>query len=481
MEEVGRGRVKIPYAKFSIDKLVDLDQLVCASYAKSGVNYYCPDCNAVLRKRISHKGVHHFFHLGADDGCGGVETTLHLLAKKVLEIEKAIWLPNPSLYYHFINPVETEEGFESLESGNPLVTELNKVLSASNQSPAYTPAPQSEIKDTLELKAFLDGKGLSLGRVSARIPYEKCEIANVRVEKGLGDIRPDIIATIAGRDHLIEVANTHFVDDKKAEKIKSLNLPCVEVDLSGVSDVTYEGVRRLITQPNHATKWIHFPPVDSVLSELKESKREADDQFIRVAIKEKRREQVRKRQLEKQEKEKEKAVKQAQENQWVIDTQTRVLKKAIERRNQESEAKGLPRMRSKYGLEQLSGLEGLLKAIKVRDTRIAALGVDDLLVKRMVYSEDWNRLEDCGELLMPSPPSLKHLFESWRLAEEYSQRKEVFIQRMEEEKNKGSGGCMNCPRCRRPSFQFFTVRPGELYVRRCAVKACGHQEWYSLN
>ncbi len=50
----------------------------------------------------------------------------------------------------------------------------------------------------------------------------------------MGEIVPDLIATVNGRDIFIEVFVTHVVDAEKLSVTKELGVPCIEIDLSSV-------------------------------------------------------------------------------------------------------------------------------------------------------------------------------------------------------------------------------------------------------
>lgn len=229
------GNIKIPYAKLSSFSVEDVEQLIHASNASNGTNYYCPDCNGVLRKRTSQRGTPHFYHLDSDYGCssGGLETTLHLLAKKVLEREQKVWIPDANVYFQYLNPFKNKEGvYQEIDSqDHPYAQEINSILNDMRLGPLYVPTLQPFGDTPIQLKRVMSENGLSFGCLKIPIKHGVCAISNVRVEKGLKTIKPDIIATVGGRDYLIEVANTHFVDDEKKRKIQQLNMPCVEIDL----------------------------------------------------------------------------------------------------------------------------------------------------------------------------------------------------------------------------------------------------------
>jgi hypothetical protein len=126
---------------------------------------------------VAKKGTkqeHHFAHYAAETCAGAFETSLHLAAKDILAAEGRIWLPRVAV--------------------------------------SLGPYTQPEL--------------LSEGR--------SFEIGSVVVEQRVGEIVPDLILTIGGRELLVEIFVTHSVDDAKLEKIRQLGLSAIEVDLSGM-------------------------------------------------------------------------------------------------------------------------------------------------------------------------------------------------------------------------------------------------------
>jgi len=62
--------------------------------------------------------------------------------------------------------------------------------------------------------------------------FETIEFQDIFLEKKLGNIRPDIIGVSNGENYIIEIAVTHFCDKEKINKIRELNIKCIEIDLS---------------------------------------------------------------------------------------------------------------------------------------------------------------------------------------------------------------------------------------------------------
>ncbi len=130
----------------------------------------CPACEVPLVANKGRKKQHHFKH-HVGDGCGyGPETNAHNFAKRLLERDRWITLP--------------------------------------------------------ERTATFDG----VTRVMR--PQERFEFDDVIVEPRLGQVIPDLIAIADGTKLLIEVYVTHRCGDEKIARIRQMGLSAIEVDLS---------------------------------------------------------------------------------------------------------------------------------------------------------------------------------------------------------------------------------------------------------
>lgn len=93
---------------------------------------------------------------------------------------------------------------------------------------------------------------------------------SVKLEYTLEEIRPDIIAYSKEGQVLIEIAVTHFTDNKKKRKIRSLGLPAIEVDLSKISyAIDTNELRRLVIEETRNKKWLSNPKVIDVKEKLR--------------------------------------------------------------------------------------------------------------------------------------------------------------------------------------------------------------------
>jgi len=175
-------------------------------------NCVCPGCREPLLAKlpVESNRVPHFAHAPGAECALGLETSLHLAAKQIIEQERS----------HFV------------------------------------PA----------LRATLDIKD-ALNRVHHRehvFSFEGTQLlAEVRVEQSLDTVRPDLIAVplAGGQEVAIEIAVTHFVDDEKLEKIARLGLATLEYDLSGCCDLSWESLKNALLDGEVPVRWIYHPLV----------------------------------------------------------------------------------------------------------------------------------------------------------------------------------------------------------------------------
>ena len=179
----------------------------------------CPCCHKKLQANKGKINVNYFSHDPSEETSSctkAFETSIHSMAKQIL----------------------SEEGYTIFPS---LVIEMSQT--------DMNGATHTE-KRTIETE--------SISRFN-----------KVELEQRLEDIRPDIIAYINDEPILIEVAVTHFVDEKKKQYIRGLNLPAIEIDLSSVSyTTTKEELKALICSPAKRA-WISNPKAVNIKIELK--------------------------------------------------------------------------------------------------------------------------------------------------------------------------------------------------------------------
>lgn len=146
--------------------------LIHISESDSKKQYFCPCCNSELIAKKGKIKIHHFAHKNLKDCCGGLETSLHLIAKEILSKSNVILLPID---------FKTNNLFNYKINVSDLGIELN---------------------------------------------YD-----SVVLEKRVDNIIPDLIVYSNGFPLLIEIKVTHGIDEIKLDKIARINIPLIEITI----------------------------------------------------------------------------------------------------------------------------------------------------------------------------------------------------------------------------------------------------------
>ncbi len=218
-------------------------------------NCFCPICNEPLiaknknkisKKPLSHgQKMAHFAHESGSDCIGAGESALHLMAKEVLKEFKTLMLPK--LIY---------KGLEL----------INK---------------QSIVFDKVELER--------------RLNHKKSWIV------------PDSILYKNDKSLFIEFYKSHQTEDEKIEKIKNINISCLEINVNHIDplkddgEVNKDGLRKLLEHETEFKYWLH----NSIQEEL--YKKKIDEENELKAIKKKKKELI---------KEKFERKKKLEDNKW---------------------------------------------------------------------------------------------------------------------------------------------------------------------
>ena len=181
-----------------------------------GCNCVCPACEKQLIARKGDVKAHHFAHYKSEDCLSGLETALHKLSKEI--ISKSKIFTTPILYY----PNTHFEIFEEIE-----------------------------------------------------IPID-----NVILEKKVGEFIPDIVIETKGKKLLIEIVVSNSVSWQKLQRIKSENLPTIEIYAKhllerlylhkdfGLQDNLFE--TELISGTKYK-RWLHNPKISKIKQNLKDN------------------------------------------------------------------------------------------------------------------------------------------------------------------------------------------------------------------
>ena len=181
-----------------------------------GCNCKCPSCGEKLVAKKGEIKQWHFAH-NSNESCAYAEqTAVHLIAKDIIA-KHGVFLPKAP-FNDFVK------------------NQLNELNSSSS------------IKSTV------------LTQTGGYIRFNK-----ITLEKKIGNIIPDIIAEYNGVTILIEIAVTHFIDSIKLEKLKTLGLPCLEIDCSHLrnsENLEDDLIQFLLAEDKK--KWI-IPPIYTIL------------------------------------------------------------------------------------------------------------------------------------------------------------------------------------------------------------------------
>jgi hypothetical protein len=163
----------------------------------------CPSCGSPLIAKQGKVMAHHFAHAGGSDCSTGYETALHLAAKEILKEYPEITLPVVEIVFdnHNRMPITGERTFK---------------------------------------------------------------LDNVRLEKRLEGMVPDVIAEVGEHKLLIEIRVTHEVDEEKLRKIRDQGVSAIEIDLSDIPrDINLESLKPKIIEDTTLKAWLYNQYADA--------------------------------------------------------------------------------------------------------------------------------------------------------------------------------------------------------------------------
>lgn len=156
----------------------------------------CPACGTRMIARHGKIKTHHFAHYHAKTCATGYQTAVHMRAKELLSEKKELFLPP----YQF-------------EYGN---------------------------------KTF-------------HVPSAKVQVQHVELEKRLDKIIPDVVVTTAkGKTILVEIFVTHKIDDEKLAKIKDMDMPTIEIDLSDNELDDQKLIEVMNGKNSKRNRWVYY-------------------------------------------------------------------------------------------------------------------------------------------------------------------------------------------------------------------------------
>lgn len=196
------------------------DELVHISGVANGqaCNCICPACRRPLIAKNNANNIKapHFAHNIGISCSTAYETALHLLAKKVFQSIKILRTPD----YHYDYKNQNED---------------------------------------------------SLFRKGEKVSFDTVELEQRRTTNS-GSIVVDAIGYINKKELLVEFAVSHFADDVKRQKLKLLNQPCIEVDLSEHS-LDEDLLKKFFLSKSACIYWLLNPRLDKDYQHLLAQKR----------------------------------------------------------------------------------------------------------------------------------------------------------------------------------------------------------------
>lgn len=213
--------LKIPFG-FKKGRLVEVDDV--PSGLRCGC--VCPGCQGDLIARKGEVNAHHFAHAHAKDSdlCEyGTETAIHLMAKQILCEEKGI----------------------------------------------FAPASLIEKKD-------VDDRGNS--HTASRVAHNKGSLVfdEVVSETSFGAAIPDILATMGGKQFIIEIAVTHFCGKDKISAFREEHCNVLEVDLRSFTKnlPTKEELRSYLMEEEATREWLSLKSYGDVENQVEKELQE---------------------------------------------------------------------------------------------------------------------------------------------------------------------------------------------------------------
>ena len=217
--------IKIPFG-LKNGELIHISQIEKLDLHGRACNCVCPNCKAPLEARIfkDKKKRSYFAHSG--ETCSSqqaYETAIHLFAKKII----------------------SEKGKLLFPSITEKVSDIPKLV---------------EIND--QYNGLLNHYGFS--NVLEIKPQREVLLDSVEIEQTIEDIRPDLIVCSGKNICFVEIAVTHFIDEEKREKLKKMDYPVMEIDLSDYSKAEFDlaSLEHEIIDNAENRKWIHYPKLD---------------------------------------------------------------------------------------------------------------------------------------------------------------------------------------------------------------------------
>jgi hypothetical protein len=187
----------------------------------------CPGCRQPVYAKhcLSEKVAPHFAHAPGSNCATGFETALHLAAKQLIAARGVLMFPA-----------------------------LSATISVT------------------------DAVGRVYKKPAVLVTAGQRILSNVVLEEAFGEIRPDV--RVVAEDLgvvLVEVAVTHFVDERKLLQIKQQEVAAIEIDLSMLRDATFAALETALFDDPSRTSWLYHPRIVGAEADFRASIKERLD------------------------------------------------------------------------------------------------------------------------------------------------------------------------------------------------------------
>lgn len=187
---------------------------------------------------------------------------------------------------------------------NPLVAKQNA------NTPHFAHAQTENCSRNLETTVHLAVKQIIAEKMKIRLPAvvwnnphprnkeskilhieQTITLESVALEQTVGDLKPDIIIVANGKKYFIEVAVTHFIDEKKQQKINRRKISTFEIDVSGLKNsLTFPELERaLFDSVFYQAEWKYHPSLEQQDQQAKQAEEQMAAEIRKAAEERQRR------------------------------------------------------------------------------------------------------------------------------------------------------------------------------------------------
>ncbi len=208
--------IRLPFGLHQDRGLVHVDEVSGGKKCRC----VCPSCFAPLIAAKGNLKQHHFKHAVNTSCENGLESAVHLAAKKIIKEKNSLTLPE----YILQVSLKDNRGIEHYE--NEIIVKKGSVIS----------------------------------------------FDNIIEEKLIQNIKVDLLARINNKYLAVEIFYRHKVDDEKSNKIKDIGLSAIEINLSQlkVNDIkNWDSFWLYINNPENIA-WLHNVKADIEKDKLKQ-------------------------------------------------------------------------------------------------------------------------------------------------------------------------------------------------------------------